>query len=106
MCHNFISYIALLKERKSFLSDKQYTLLLYFLMSILFLFSYIYFLKEYIRIPLFLFLVMMSLGFLRKGFITYFYENKDSKGLSLLLCIAIYFFIIVMAIFIYNFIYS
>lgn len=103
MCHNFMSYIASLKDRRSFLSDKQYALSLWFLISILFLFAYIELLKVYVKVPLFLFLGMMILGFLRKGFITYFYENKDSKIVSYLLCMSIYFFITIIAIFIYNF---
>ena len=102
MCHNFMSYIELLKDKKSFLSDKQYAISLWFLMGIIFIFTYINFLKVYIRIPLFLFLSMIILGFLRKGFITYFYENKDSKLVSYLLCMSIYFFIIIIVIFVYN----
>ena len=103
MCHYFMSLIKSFKNKKSFLSDKNYAILLWVTMGMVFLFASTNSLKKYIEIPLFLFFFIFILGFFRQSFVNFFNTNKNSKLMHFLLCLSIYFFVFVFGVFIFNF---
>ena len=102
MCNYFMSIIESFKNKKSFLSDKNYAILLWTTMGTAFLFASINSLKKYIEIPLFLFFFIFIFGFFRQGFVNFFNINRNSKLMHFLLCLSIYFFVFVIGIFVFN----